>query len=187
MNKVYRILLILFVLATVGLLFRGWIYRKLVTYKFYKVRTNYLVTDIKLVDYINLSANNQLESDIEQIIKLGLSITSRQLNFTADYSNSEDPNKLISTRNAHCVGYASFFASTCNYILKKYNHTNNWIAVHRVAKLKIIGIDIHDFFKSPFFTDHDFVTIENKVTGEIIAVDPSINDYLFIDYVTYEK
>ena len=38
-----------------------------------------------------------------------------------------------------------------------------------------------------FFKDHDFVTIENKETGEIFAVDPSVNDYLFIDFVTFNK
>jgi hypothetical protein len=31
------------------------------------------------------------------------------------------------------------------------------------------------------------VTIENKKTGEILAVDPTVNDYLNIDFITYSK
>jgi len=31
------------------------------------------------------------------------------------------------------------------------------------------------------------VTIENKTTGEIFAVDPTVNDYLYIDFITYSK
>ena len=29
--------------------------------------------------------------------------------------------------------------------------------------------------------------IENKITGEIYAVDPTVNDYLYIDFITYYK
>ena len=85
MKIIKRILLILIVLSTTGLLFRGWFYRHLVKYKSVGLRTNYSVTDNKLVDHINASANLQSNPDIEQIIKLGLSITSVQLNFTKVY------------------------------------------------------------------------------------------------------
>ena len=191
MKFIKRTLLIILILSTVGLLFRGWFYRHLVTYKSVKIRTNYLATNIKLTDYIDANTDNQTDPDIKQIIKLGLSITSRKLNFTVD-KNDTDPNKLIISKTAHCVGYASFFATTCNYLLEKYNLSDTWTAKPQAGQLHFLGTNIHDyltkFFKdTDFIKDHDFVTIENKKTGEILAVDPTANDYLRIDFITYNK
>ena len=191
MKFIKRALLIILIISTVGLLFRGWFYRHLVTYKSVKIRTNYLATNIKLTDYIDANNDMQTDPDIKQIIKLGLSITSRKLNFTAD-KNDTDPNKLIISKTAHCVGYASFFATTCNYLLEKYNLSDTWTAKPQAGQLHFLGTNIHDyltkFFKdTDFIKDHDFVTIENKKTGEILAVDPTANDYLRIDFITYNK
>ena len=192
MKFIKRTLLIILILSTVGLLFRGWFYRHLVTYKSDGIRTNYLATNIKLTDYIDANNDMQTDPDIKQIIKLGLSITSRKLNFTANKKNDNDPNKLIISKTAHCVGYASFFATTCNYLLEKYNLSDTWTAKPQAGQLHFLGTNIHDyltkFFKdTDFIKDHDFVTIENKKTGEILAVDPTVNDYLRIDFITYNK
>lgn len=178
--------LTILILTAVGLLFRGWFYRHLVTYKSVGLRTNYSATDDKLVDFINASANKQTDHDIEQIIKLGLSLTSRQLNFTAD-KNYTDPNKLMTSKTAHCVGYVSFFATTCNHLLDKYNLADTWTAKPQIGQLYFLGTNVHQYFNTPFFKDHDFVTNENKTTGEIFAVDPTVSDYLHIDFVTYDK
>ena len=191
MKFIKRTLLIILIISTVGLLFRGWFYRHLVTYKSVKIRTNYLPTNIKLTDYIDANTEKQTQPDIKQIINLGLSITSRKLNFTVD-KNDTDPNKLIISKTAHCVGYASFFATTCNYLLEKYNLSDTWTAKPQAGQLIFLGTNIHKyftkFFKDPdFIKDHDFVTIENKKTGEILAVDPTVNDYLRIDFITYNK
>lgn len=186
MKIIKRILLTLLVLTTVGILFRGWFYRHLVTYKSVGHRTNYSATDNKLVDYINVNTEEQTDPEIEQIIKLGLSITSDQLNFTAN-KNDTDPNKLMTSKTAHCVGYASFFATTCNHLLDKYNLADTWTAKPQIGQLYFLGTNIHKYFNSSFFKDHDFVTIENKTTGELYAVDPTVNDYLCIDFITYSK
>jgi hypothetical protein len=186
MKFIKRTLLTILILTIVGLLFRGWFYRHLVAYKSLGIRTNYLATDVKLTDYINASIDKQTDPNIEKIVKLGLSITSRQLNFTA-HKNDIDPNKLINSKSAHCVGYASFFATTCNYLLGKYNVADTWIAKAQVGQLYFLGTNIHKYFNSSFFKDHDFVTIENKITGEIYAVDPTVNDYLCVDFITYSK
>lgn len=186
MKIIKRIVLTILILTAVGLLFRGWFYRHLVSYKSVGIRTNYLATDEKLTKYIDSSIDKQSEPHIEQIIKLGLSITSRQLNFTSN-KNDIDPNKLINSKTAHCVGYASFFATTCNYLLKKYNLADKWTAVSKIGQLHFLGTNIHKYFNSSFFKDHDFVTIENKETGETFAVDPTVNDYLKIDFITYNK
>ena len=186
MKIMKRIFITILILTTVGLLFRGWFYRHLVTYKSVGFRTNYLAKDKNLTEYIDSSIDEQTDADIEEIIRLGLSITSSQLNFTAN-KNDIDPNKLINSKTAHCVGYASFFATTCNYLLKKYNLADKWIAKPQIGQLYFLGTNIHKYFKSSFFKDHDFVKIENKETGESIAVDPTINDYLYIDFITFTK
>jgi hypothetical protein len=186
MKFINRTILTILILTAVGLLFRGWFYRHLITYKSFGLRTTYPATNENLVDYINANIDKQADTDIEQIIELGLSITSKQLNFTAD-KNDNDPNKLITSKTAHCVGYATFFATTCNYLLDKYNLADTWTARPRVGQLYFLGTNIHKYFNSSFFKDHDFVTIENKTTGEIFAVDPTVNDYLRIDFITYFK
>jgi len=186
MKFIKRTILTILILIAVGLLFRGWFYRHLITYKSVGLRTNYAATNEKLVDYINANIDKQADTDIEQIIELGLSLTSKQLNFTADKIDN-DPNKLITSKTAHCIGYATFFATTCNYLLDKYNLADTWTAKPQVEQLYFLGTNIHKYFNSSFFKDHDFVTIENKTTGEIFAVDPTVNDYLRIDFITYSK
>ncbi len=186
MKFIKRILITILILIAIGSLFRGWFYRHLVTYQSVGVRTNYSVTDAKLIACINANLDKEANPGIEEIIQLGLSITSNQLNYTSS-KNDIDPNKLISSNTAHCIGYASFFATTCNYLLNEYNLANSWTAKPQIGQLYFLGTNIHPYFNSPFFKDHDFVTIENKTTGAIFAVDPTINDYLMIDFITYEK
>lgn len=70
---------------------------------------------------------------IKQIIEAGLSLTSRQLNFTAD-KNQNDPNKLISLKTAHCIGYASFFATSCNNLLEKITYLIRGKQFHELEK-----------------------------------------------------
>lgn len=169
---------------TIGFLFRGWLYRHIVTYQSIGLRAKYTATNEKFTDYIDASIAKQNELKIEQIIKLSLSITSRKLNYSVN-KNNNDPNKLINSSEAHCVGYASFFSTTCNYLLKKHALDDLWTARHHVGQLYFLGTNVHQYFHSPFFKDHDFVTIENRKTGEILAVDPTINDYLWVDFVSF--
>ncbi len=179
-----RTILAILMLTIIGFLFRGWLYRYLVTYQSVGVRTNYIVTNDTLTGYIEASLTQQTDLEVEQIIQLGLSITARRLHFTAA-QNDIDPNKLVSSKAAHCVGYAAFFATTCNYLLKKYNLADRWNARPQIGQLYFLGTNMHQYSNSPFFKDHDFVTIENKTTGAILAVDPTVNDYLDIDLINY--
>lgn len=186
MKFIKRTTLTILILIAVILLFRGWIYRKTVTYKSVGTAANYTASNHKLINHINANSDKQTNPDIEQIIKLALSLTSKQLNFTTN-KNYSDPNKLITTKTAHCVGYAAFFATTCNHLLNKYKLADTWTAKPQVGQLYLFGHNIHQFFNSPFFKDHNFVTIENKKTGKVFAVDPTVNDYLFIDFVRYKQ
>lgn len=181
-----RTLLIILFLTAVGVLFRGWIYGHAVTYKSVGLRTNYLATDDRLVAYIELNGQTNELLTIHDVIKLGLKSTSRRLNFSSA-QNDNDPNKLIVSKSAHCVGYAAFFATTCNHLLKINNLGDTWSVKSHVGELYVFGINIHPYINSAFFKDHDFVTIENKTSGEIFAVDPTVNDYLYIDFIRIKE
>jgi hypothetical protein len=185
MKIIKRIALAILVLTVIGLIFRGWLYRHMVTYKSAGQRMTYL-TGEKLADYIEASIDNKKHLNVDEVIVYGLRITSQQLNFMGN-KNDNDPNKLLYSKTAHCVGYTSFFVTTCNYLLKKHNLSNTWTAKPQIGQLYFLGVNIHQYFSTPFFKDHDFATIENKTTGEVLAIDPTVNDYLFIDFVTYTK
>ncbi len=186
MKLIKRTLLTILILIIVGLLFRGSIYRQLVTYKSIGQRKTYSAVDDKLIEYIEMNIDDTKDLDIKDIIKRGLSITSRQLIFSTT-KNDDNPNTLINSKTANCVDYASFFATTCNYLLQKNNLENIWAAKPQIGQIFLFGSNIHKYFDSPFFKDHDFVTIENEKTGEVFAVDPIVKDYLFIDFISYEK
>lgn len=174
------------ILTTVGIFFRGWIYRSLVTYQSVGQRDHFIATDKRLINYLDANSENLKNPAIKPIIRLGLSLTSKQLNFSAG-KNDIDPNKLITSKTAHCVGYAAFFTTSCNYLLDKYELSGEWTAKHHIGQLYFLGVNIHKYFNSPFLNDHDFVIIKNKKTGETLAVDPTINDYLYIVFITYSE
>lgn len=186
MKIIKRIFLAGIILTIMVFLFRGWFFNQTFSYKSVGLRANHLATNTKLIGYINSGTGQIAEHDIHQIIKLGLSISSEHLNFTAK-RNDNDPNKLINSKTAHCVGYAAFFATTCNYLLRKYNLDDDWTAKHHIGQLYFFGTNVHKYLRSPFLKDHDFVIIENKTTGEILAVDPTIHDYLRINFINYTR
>ena len=177
-----RSALIFLVLTAIVFFAREWLYNQVVTYRSIGSRTTYPATNPLLIE--QLESADLKQADVRQIIDLALGITSQQLNFTAE-NNANDPNKLIYSRTAHCIGYAAYFATTCNYLLMKNGLDGQWVARPQIGQLYVLGINIHTYLDSPFLKDHDIVIIENKATGEILAVDPAINDYLGIDFISY--
>ena len=182
MKIIKRLAFLIIITVALSLVFRGWLFRQLVTYKPIGIRTEYIASGDNLIANLNVNFENLTECEIEKIIELALSSTSEQLNFTSD-KNDVAPNALIVSKSAHCVGYAAFFVTSCNYVIDRCNLSSTWNAKSQVAHLYFIGFNLHQYFNSPFFKDHDFAIIENKITGQIIAVDPSVHDYLHIDFV----
>lgn len=186
MRFIKRIVLALIVLTIVVFVFRQALYSCLITYKSVGQRATYSVTDNALINYIEANTDNENNLDVKDVIKVALAKTSALLCFSTE-NNNNDPNRLFELKQAHCVGYASFFTTTCNYLLAKNNLNNNWAAKPQIGKLLLFEVDIHQYFNSPFFKDHDFVIVENKETGEVFAVDPVVNDYLFIEFIRIEE
>jgi hypothetical protein len=175
----------LFVLALIVLvvIFRGWLYRNTVSYESISKRSSCLVNSAKLIKLIEVESKDKLEADIDDIVKMSLSITSDKLNFSFG-NTSKDPDVLMDSHSANCIGYSCFFTGVCNYLLKKYNLENSWNIEAHVGHIYFFNMNVHNFFNDPFFLDHDFVVIKNIITEKKIAVDPSLNDYFWINYIT---
>ncbi|MBK6835259.1 MAG: hypothetical protein IPG89_13700 [Bacteroidetes bacterium] len=165
-------------------LFRGFLFRNSVVYHQIKSRDALIIKDDKLIEFVNTSDIDT--ACIEEIIESALDITSEKLSFT-DGTCDVNPDKLFYSSKSNCIGYAGFYASICNYLLKKYHLDKEWKATSVVGKLNLFGYDIHKLFSSPFFKDHDFVVIENKISRIKYAVDPTIHDYLGVEYITVKK
>jgi len=184
MKIIKRIGIVALILILTAIVFRGWLYRHLITYKSIGERTTYLANDSNLLQFIDSNSKNQ-ESEITIIIETSLNLTSKTLVFT-DGLNDKDPNKLIISKRANCIGYAAFFSAVCNQLLAKHNLDDQWIAKPLIGQLYFLDKNIHPYFHSAFFKDHDFAVIENKKTGKVFAVDPSLNDYTRIEFVRFQ-
>ncbi|PCI97915.1 MAG: hypothetical protein COB15_06975 [Flavobacteriales bacterium] len=186
MQFIKRTLIVFVILIIILFSFQKYLYNTFITYDSIGVRPNYIIKEKKLINYIDIQNENMNLKSVNEVITAGLYITTETLNFSTD-KNDTDPNKLITSRNVHCVGYTSFFSATCNSLLKKSNLNETWEAKPHIGKLYLFGTNIHNFFDSSFFKDHDFVIIKNKISEKEIAIDPSLYEYLFISEVTLKK
>lgn len=166
------------------ILFRGFLYRSGVNYSPIDVRNNIPLIDKNLIMEINEQVKGEALK-IDEITSLSNKITSKKLNFTFNRVSS-NPNKITQLKKANCIRYSSLFNSIGNYLIIKQNLTDEYEFKHLVGKLDIFGFDIHNLLNNPFFQDHDFNEIRNKKTDEKYFVDPSLRDYLRIDYVKSE-
>ena len=138
------------ILIAIVFIAREWLYNQAVTYKSIGHRTNYPATNSLLVEQLESAKGDLNQADVRQIIDLALTVTSQQLNFTAE-NNDNDPNQLIHSRTAHYIGYASYFSTTCNYLFKKYGFDDQWIARPQIGQLHVFGTNVH---KRPRFCNH---------------------------------
>ncbi len=162
--------------------FRGLLYRTAINYTNIETRKSEVLTNQNLIDEINLLTEGKV-LDIEHIIKLSNRLTSEKLKFTFQKSIG-NPNKVLVTKNANCVGYAALFNAIGNHLLEKQKLTNKYEFSHLVGKLEIFDCDIHELMNDSFFNDHDYNQIRNKVTDERLFVDPSLRDYFGIERVS---
>ena len=88
------------------------------------------------------------------------------------------------SKKANCVGYAAMFNAIASYLIKKQGVENEYEVQHKIGKLDFLGIDLHQYSGSPFFKDHDYNIICNKITKEEVAVDASVADYLWVERVS---
>lgn len=163
-------------------LIRGWLFRQLVNYHSVSERPALALTNPSLSQRIE---NQSVDSSIQSIVRRSLVFTSGQLSFTFDKCDT-DPNLLFASQDANCVGYAAFFNTTCQALLRKENLENRYRVKHLRGKLTLLDFDLHLLTSSPFFRDHDYNVVEDLETGEKIYVDASLQDVLGIRFVSGE-
>jgi hypothetical protein len=171
MRFIKRLFFFIFIFFLLVILFRGFIYRNFVEYDDIESRGIFVIE--------NVSSENFKNTDINEIIDYTLNQASKKLEFKLN-----NPGKFMLTGKANCVGYSEFSSSYISQLLRENNLENEWKVNHKVAKLKLFGVDVHQYFSSPSFKNHDFVVIENRKTKEKIAIDPALYDYTGINRVT---
>jgi len=180
-----KALKIIGIVTLILIICRGFIFRSTIHYTDIGNRKEIKITNLDLIASINKASQNK-SIDIYTIAEIANDITTQQLQFTTGKA-SNNPNKLINTKQANCVGYAAMFNSIANYLIKENGLQNEIKAYHKIGKLDFLGIDLHQFFDSPFFRDHDFNELSNNITKESIIIDPSVSDYLYINRVTKKQ
>lgn len=169
---IFAFVLVLFVL-------RGFLFRLTVKYHQASSLRHQVINDEALLQYIGQQPST---TDIQEITKRCLNICAERLCFTAQKCDT-DPNLLFASQKTNCIGYAAFFSTNCQALLQQ-NHLEGKYAVrHLRGHLSFLGMNVHPWFHSPFFKDHDYNVIENLETGEKIFVDASTYDLLGIGYV----
>ncbi len=167
------------------ILFRGTVFRLAIKYNEIGSRPEIKITNKKLIEKIYSNSENR-EIDLSAILEIADKITKEELKFTTKRA-SNNPNELINTHQANCVGYSAMFNSIANYLISKNKLENKIVAEHKIGQLKLFGINLHKFFESSFFRDHDFNEIIDKKTGNKIFIDPSLSDYLRITRVAKKE
>lgn len=114
---------------------------------------------------------------LNDLVDFALDMTINQLSFTFNKCSS-NPNDLVKTGKANCIGYSSFFNSMMNYLLIKKQLNKRYECIHYVGKIYYAGQNINALFNDPFFKDHDFNMIKDIENKNTIIVDPSLYEYL---------
>ena len=180
-----KTLIIIAIPFLILIIFRGSIFRLTVKYNEIGSRPEIEITNSDLLDRIEAESKNKT-IDLSTIVDIAKEITTEELSFTTNNA-SNNPNGLINTNQANCVGYSAMFNSITNHLIRKHNLHAEIEAEHKIGHLELIGANVHRYFNSPFFKDHDFNEITNKRTGEKICVDPSVSDYFWISRVAKKK
>jgi len=181
MRSFRTILKIIGVSLCLVFLFRGYLYRTIVSYKDVGSRSYAKINNQHLIAIINSKQQDGV-LDLSEIVSISRSVTNENLSFTFDIA-SNDPNKIFSTQKSNCIGYSALFNSVANYLIEENNLSHKLRATHKIGQLSVLGFDIHQFFDDPFYKDHDYNIVKNLTTGELIVIDPSLSDYCWVHSV----
>jgi hypothetical protein len=162
------------------------IFEKNLSYSIIGNRSEISLKNDSLKKVIDNWLKNSGSSNIDSLIDFSLELTKQALTFSFGKCPS-DPELLTQTRLANCVGYASFFNSILNYALEQKGLSNQYHSEHLVGKIYYKGENVNALFKDPFFKDHDFNVIRNSVGGTVIAVDPSLYEYLGVRRISLQE
>jgi hypothetical protein len=168
-----------FLLLLVLFLLRGWLFRLMVAYHPISERPSIVVEDKILLQQLK---NQPVDSNLQRIVKRSLDLTAAQLRFSFGKCDT-DPNRLFYSKNANCVGYASYFNAICSALLNHAGLGERYRVSHLRGRITLFGCYLHQLTDSPFFQDHDYNLVEDLKTGDRVFVDASTRDLLGIGFV----
>ncbi len=149
-------------LLTALIFFRAPLYRSLIGYK---------VDGHRDVSGRTGVISHHRAVDLQESISAALDTVADLLEFT-NARVSNDPTLLKEGSKANCIGYAALFT----HLLKEALPENEYSIEHQVARLHLGSFDLHSITTSPFWADHDIVTVVDLRTEERISVDPTLYD-----------
>ena len=164
------------VLTLLAVLFRGPLYRLLVTYEVSSYRTVSIDADPRLQE-VSDSLLRESE-DLEDFVYHTQRFVGNRLSFRATNSGGS-ATALLEGGAANCVGYARL---TADLLERNIDAFPGQTVAHGVARLSLPGFDLHRLFSNPFYRDHDVVEITDG-SGTVLLVDPSLRDYTGIEWV----
>ena len=173
------------VITLFSIVLRGPIYRTMVSYDTSSVRHHggYNLYNSELTKELDAWAERHPNADIDDISDRALKATASELSFATSQSSS-NPNGLIKSGKAHCVGYASVYCAVATHLLDELNLSNKYRCDHLVGHLYMLNQNMHSFINHKFFSNHDYNRILNLATKEEYLADPSLYDYLRINQVS---
>jgi hypothetical protein len=121
--------------------------------------------------------------DLGTAMQAALDTTATRLRFSTG-AVSSDPGELIHGGPANCIGYAALCAALIKGQLEEAGLDDRYEVEAVFCKMYIGDRDLHDFFTSPFWKDHDVVRVRDKETREVRLVDPTLYDHFGIGRVS---
>lgn len=172
MRILWRVLLV-FLITLVALWFcRSGVYRWAVHYRVIGQRT----------PITTLTRSAALAADLQGCIASALDTTAARLHFSTGRV-SADPEALIRGGPANCIGYTALCGSVLKGQLEAAGLGERYTVEAVLSKLYLGDIDLHTYFTSPFWKDHDVVRIVDRSDGRVILLDPTLYDAIGIGQV----
>ncbi len=119
---------------------------------------------------------------LDKAIQVALDSTAARLHFSTGKVSS-DPQVLMRGGPANCIGYNALCAALLKGQLEKAGLGDRYVVEAVIGKLYLGDQDLHAFFTSPFWKDHDVVRVRATGSNEVWLLDPALYDVTGIGLV----
>ncbi|MBD2766757.1 hypothetical protein IC235_02490 [Hymenobacter sp. BT664] len=119
----------------------------------------------------------------QDLRRFALRNTALELDFAMRKNAMKNPNSILDSKIGHCMMYSYVMASTYNQLAKLKKIKGSCRVAY--GHVFLYNVNLHQFFSSTFFRDHDFCVISDD-SGVYVA-DAILFDYLLIDDIRLRK
>ena len=173
MRIFWRFLLVILVALLVMWFFRAAAYRSLVRYEVVGQR----------LPVRALAFSTPEPAGLDRALAVAMDSTAARLYFSTGKVSS-NPALLMQGGPANCIGYAALCAALIKGQLEAADLGDRYVVEAVIGKLYVGDQDLHAFFTSPFWKDHDVVRITDLTSNEVIVLDPTLYDHIGIGRVS---